>query len=213
MRSPEQALIGPNAIIQMAEALCARIGLEQTRALMDAVGQGAYLGQPPKSMVPQSEVAALHTQVFQALDLAAFRLVSADAGRRTGDYLLANRIPKPVQWLLKRLPDRMAARILTRAIAKHSWTFAGSGVFSFGWQPQLVYSIKGNPITAALHTQVPVCDYYAATFERIFRVLVNDEWRAVEYACEATGSEACLFEICAPANASAAARLQLAAET
>jgi divinyl protochlorophyllide a 8-vinyl-reductase len=205
VRSAEQALIGPNAIIQMAEALCAWMGPVNTRTLMDAVQLGAYLDRPPKNMVPQTEVAALHTEVYRQLDLAAFKRVSADAGKRTGDYLLANRIPKPVQWLLKRLPDRLAASILSRAIAKHAWTFAGSGVFGYGWQPQLVYSIKGNPITAGLHTEVPVCDYYAATFERIFRVLVNDDWRAVEFACEASGAEACRFEICAPEDASAVA--------
>jgi divinyl protochlorophyllide a 8-vinyl-reductase len=205
VRSADQALIGPNAIIQMAEALCSFLGRAETRTLMNAVHLGAYFDRPPKNMVPQTEVAALHTQVWRQLDLAAFKQVSADAGRRTGDYLLANRIPKPVQWLLKRLPDKMAARILSQAIAKHAWTFAGSGVFGYGWQPRLVYSIKGNPITAGLHTELPVCDYYAATFERIFRELVNDDWRAVEFDCEASGADACRFEICAPENAVAAA--------
>ena len=204
MRSADQALIGPNAIIQMAEALCAYMGPVNTRTLMDAVGLGDYLDRPPKKMVPQTEVAALHTAVYRQLDLAAFRRVASDAGRRTGDYLLANRIPKPVQWLLKLLPDKMAARILSQAIAKHAWTFAGSGLFTYGWQPQLVYSIQGNPITASLHTELPVCDYYAATFERIFRVLVNEDWRAVEFNCEASGADACRFEICAPQDSTAA---------
>lgn len=208
MRNAEQALIGPNAIIQMAEALCSFMGRTNTRTLMDAVQLGAYLDRPPKNMVPQAEVAALHTQVWRQLDLAAFKRVSADAGRRTGDYLLAHRIPRAAQWVLKRLPDNLAARILSQAIAKHAWTFAGSGSFGFGWQPRLVYSIKGNPITAGLHTKVPVCDYYAATFERIFRVLVNDDWRAVEFDCEASGADACRFEICAPVDALAAASRQ-----
>ena len=120
MRSAEQALIGPNAIIQMAEALCAYLGATNTRTLMDAVGLGDYLDRPPKNMEPQTEVAALHTAVYRQLDLAAFKRVSSDAGRRTGDYLLANRIPKPVQFALKLLPDKMASRILSQAIARPS---------------------------------------------------------------------------------------------
>jgi hypothetical protein len=56
--------------------------------------------------------------------------VARSAGRRTADYLLAHRIPKPVQALLKALPARLAARVLLSAIARHAWTFAGSGVFS-----------------------------------------------------------------------------------
>ena len=48
---------------------------------------------------------------------------------RTGDYLLAHRIPKPVQALLKRLPAPLAARVLLAAITRHAWTFAGSGRF------------------------------------------------------------------------------------
>ena len=198
MRSAERALIGPNAIIQMTEALCAHLGAQNTRALLEAVQLDGYLDHPPKNMVPQAEVVALHRQVWHAVDRAAFQRISADAGRRTADYLLAKRIPRPVQWLLQRLPDALAARLLSRAIAQHAWTFAGSGVFRYRWQPQLVYAIQGNPLAAGLHTEVPVCAYYAATFERLLRILVNDHWRVVEFACEARGDPACRFEICAP---------------
>jgi divinyl protochlorophyllide a 8-vinyl-reductase len=151
-------------------------------------------------MVPEAEVAALHAQVYRDQALADFKRIAAEAGLRTGDYLLANRIPGPVQWVLKRLPDAIAARLLSRAIAKHAWTFAGSGVFTYAWRPNLTYSIQGNPITAGLQAQVPICDYYAATFERIFRQLVNDDWRVVERACEASGAPACLFEMCPKAS-------------
>jgi divinyl protochlorophyllide a 8-vinyl-reductase len=206
MRSAEQALIGPNAIIQMVEALRAHWGNQETQKLLDAVGQGAYFDKPPRSMVPQTEVAALHQQLYAAVEPQEFKRISAEAGRRTGDYLLAHRIPAPVQWVLKRLPDALAARVLSRAIKKHAWTFAGSGVFSYAWHGRLVFSITGNPITAGLHADLPICDYYAGTFERIFRVIVNDDWRAVERTCEANGAAACLFEICAPTDALAPER-------
>ena len=189
------ALIGPNAIIQLVEALRAHWGHQETRKLLEGVGLGVYCDQPPRSMVPQTEVVALHQRLFNAVDRQEFKRLSAEAGRRTGDYLLANRIPRPVQWLLKRMPDALAARLLSRAIQKHAWTFAGSGVFAYRWQAGLEFSITGNPVIAGLHSEVPICDYYAATFERIFRVLVNERWRVVEQSCEASGDAACRFEI------------------
>jgi divinyl protochlorophyllide a 8-vinyl-reductase len=47
--------------------------------------------------------------------------VARDAGHRTADYRLANRIPGPVQWALKPLPPALASRILLSAIAKHAF--------------------------------------------------------------------------------------------
>jgi divinyl protochlorophyllide a 8-vinyl-reductase len=193
----QQALIGPNAIIQMVETLSEHWGKQETLKLLNTVGQGVYFDNPPRKMVPQVEVAALHQQLYGTVDCQEFKRLSAEAGRRTGDYLLAHRIPSPVQWMLKRLPDSIAARVLSRAIQKHAWTFAGSGVFTYYWHSSLMFSITGNPITAGLHSDIPICDYYAGTFERIFRVIVNDNWRVVERTCEANGSAACLFEVCA----------------
>ncbi len=37
----------------------------------------------------------------------------------------------------------------------------------------------------------PLCDYYAATFERLFRALVHPRAVVVETACEACGADAC----------------------
>jgi len=198
MSGAQQALIGPNAIIQLVEALRAQRGNQEARRLLESVGQGAYFDAPPSQMVPQAEVAALHQQLFQTVDLLEFKRITADAGRRTGDYLLAHRIPKPVQWVLQCLPDTLAATVLSHAIQKHAWTFAGTGAFAVLWRDRLEFTITGNPITAGLHAEVPICDYYAATFERIFRVIVNDNWRVVERTCEASGAAACLFEFCTP---------------
>jgi divinyl protochlorophyllide a 8-vinyl-reductase len=195
MQAFAQARIGPNAIIQLVEALRDQRGVTEARRLLGAVGQDAYFDQPPSHMVPQTEVVALHHQLFDTVGREEFKRISAQAGRRTGDYLLDHRIPKAVQWVLRRLPDALAARVLSNAIKKHAWTFAGSGTFSYQYQSGLVFSITGNPIAAGLRSEVPMCDYYAATFERIFRVIVNDAWRVVERSCEACGDAACVFQI------------------
>jgi len=41
----------------------------------------------------------------------------------------------------------------------------------------------------------PCCSYYSATFERLFRKLINPDTNVRETDCIATGSEACRFEI------------------
>jgi divinyl protochlorophyllide a 8-vinyl-reductase len=40
----------------------------------------------------------------------------------------------------------------------------------------------------------PLCDFYAGTFERLFRVLVHPDTVVTETACQATGDASCLFE-------------------
>jgi divinyl protochlorophyllide a 8-vinyl-reductase len=187
------AQIGPNALIQMVEALRIVWGPEETRSLLVSLGLGHYADVPPQHMMPQEQVAALHTRLHGMVDAGSFKSITADAGRRTADYLLAHRIPRAVQWVLKRLPDAIAARVLCRAIAKHAWTFAGSGVFSYAWTPGLVFRLRGNALCQQIQADAPVCDYYAATFERIFRVIVNDNWRVVEAQCEASGADFCEF--------------------
>ncbi len=188
-----QALIGPNALIQMVEALRIVWGPQETRALLGSLGLGHYADTPPQRMLPQEEVAALHARLHGLVDTQTFKAITREAGLRTADYLLANRIPRPVQWILKRLPDAIAARVLCRAIARHAWTFAGSGNFSYAWTPRLVFRLRGNPLCKRIASDVPVCDYYAATFERIFRTIVNDNWRVVELQCEANGALMCEF--------------------
>jgi divinyl protochlorophyllide a 8-vinyl-reductase len=41
----------------------------------------------------------------------------------------------------------------------------------------------------------PVCDYYAAAFETLFRALVSCRTPVREVACESTGAPACVFEL------------------
>ncbi len=85
--------------------------------------------------------------------------------------------------------------MLLRAISGHSWTFAGSGRFAIERGRPLVLSIAGCAICRGAHGPVPVCDYYAATFERLYRALVSPRSTVREISCQATGEPACRFEI------------------
>ena len=193
--------IGPNAITRVAEVLPSRLGSSATWTLFERAGLARYLQQPPERMVDEDEVRTLHATLREQLGGALAREVSRAAGTATADYLLAHRIPRPLQRLLKRMPARAAAWVLLSAITRHAWTFAGSGRFAARAldraQPgsPVVVEIRGNPLCRGLVAEAPACDYYAATFERLFRVLVHPRAAVVETDCEACGGDACRFEI------------------
>lgn len=189
------ARIGPNAIVRVAEALVDRIGSDATAALFTQAGLARHLAHPPTTMVDEVDVARLQWQLRVDLDADIAREVAWEAGTRTGDYLLAHRIPKPAQFLLRHLPPFLAAHVLTKAIAKHAWTFAGSGTFRCKPGNPFILTIEHNPLCSRIRASAPVCHYYSATFERIFRTLVSDRARVTEVECEAAGGAACVFEV------------------
>jgi len=187
----EGAVIGPNAILQLLPQI-ERIGGEARVAQM--LEEAGIFEVPDGShMIPEGDAARLH----QALrrdepDMAA--QLATEAGRATADYILAHRIPAAVQVILKLLPAPLAARALSKAIAKHSWTFAGSGAFRVlsPW----CFEIGHNPIVHGEHSDTPLCHWHAAVFTQLYQVLVDLRSVCREVSCCAVlHGEACRFEI------------------
>ena len=193
--SPEPARIGPNALIRTAEALTARLGEPTCRRVFAAAGLDAYVTTPPTAMVPESEVVALHRAVRATLDGPTADAVMHDAGVRTARYLLAHRIPRPAQRLLRALPARLAARLLLQLVARHAWTFAGSAELEIvpGKPARVIF--HGSPLARVEAADRPVCAFYVATFETLFRALVDAGTIGRETVCAATGAEACTLEL------------------
>jgi divinyl protochlorophyllide a 8-vinyl-reductase len=82
-----------------------------------------------------------------------------------------------------------------RAITRNAWTFSGSGqLIPTGGNPAEI-TIRGCPLCASVSAEVSVCDYYAATFEGLFRRLVATSTEVHEIACRARGDEACTFRL------------------
>ena len=190
--------IGPNAITRVAEVLRARRGEAATAALFGRAGLLPYLTQPPEAMVDEAEVTRLHQVLRDSLGSAFAQEVAREAGTRTADYLLAHRIPRPVQAVLKRLPAPLAARLLLSAIRRHAWTFAGSGQFSHALDPGNERIMWLNIIRSPLcrpgdHTAA--CDYFAATFEGVFGAMLGHDVRVVEAECTSHGGPACRFRL------------------
>lgn len=192
---PQAARIGPNAIIQLVAAVRAALGGQAAADLLAAAGLSGYRTALPDSMVPEAEVIRLHRAAVARFGATGAASLAREAGRLTGDYLLAHRIPKAAQFVLKRLPAPLASRILLGAVAKHAWTFAGSGTFAVERAAPAVVTIADSPMCRGRRDGVPVCDFYTGTFERLYRVLVHPAALARETACTAAGDPICRFEI------------------
>ena len=189
------ARIGPNAITQVAHALAARHGPAGAARVFSLAGLSHYLADPPAEMVPEEDVTALSLALRGCLPERAARDVARDAGRATAEYLLDRRIPRAAQASLRVLPARLAARLLVAAIRRHAWTFAGSAAFEARTGRVVVLSLGDNPLCRGMAGSEPACDYFAATFERLFRALVHPGATVTEVECEAAGGCACRFEI------------------
>ena len=141
-------------------------------------------------MVEEADAAALHEALRRLAPAHEARAYSAEAGRRTGDYILAHRIPRAAAAVLRALPASISARLLARAIARHAWTFAGSGRFTCEPGRPLALSIAGNPLA-----QTGGCVWHEAVFTRLFAALVHKKAEVREASCCASGHRACRFEV------------------
>ncbi len=188
---PNARLIGPNAILQFAAVLERQEGAERTAALLADAG---LAGLPDgEHMIPEGDAARLHRRLRAEFPARAPDLARA-AGFATGDYILAHRIPKVAQTVLRLLPAPLAARALSAAIARHAWTFAGSGRFRVvdPW----TFEIADNPLVRGERSPAPLCHWHAAVFERLYARLVHPDVRCVETRCSAQpGCDTCRFEV------------------
>src|SRR6056297_331462 len=184
-----EAKVGPNAVTQVAAALRALGGDPLAARVFGAADLDRVLDTPPQRMVDQTIAARLHDSLRVTLAPDDATRIAADAGRRTADYLLANRIPRPAQWVMQCLPPRLSAPILLRAMASNAWTYAGTGrVRTFSGHPA-VLEIIDNPLAQ------PHCPWHLAVFERLFRALVTKHAHVSHPTCCAHGATACRFEI------------------
>jgi divinyl protochlorophyllide a 8-vinyl-reductase len=187
--------IGPNAVTRVAEALRAVEGAQLVDRVFRAADLAPYLNNSPSQMIDEGEVARLHRALRDALGDDRARTVSWIAGQRTADYLLRHRIPHAAQVAIGCLPSGSASRLLTAAIARNAWTFVGSGAFAVRHGRPTTFTITNCPICRHQQSAVPACNFYAATFERLFARLVDARARVAETCCLAKGASDCTFAI------------------
>jgi divinyl protochlorophyllide a 8-vinyl-reductase len=178
--------VGPNVIIQLRHVLVERLGGEGAAALLTRAGLARYTARDPDGMVSEVDVRRLFLQVVEDLGPPEAEQVLYEAGRRTGRYIIENRIPRPAARLMQGLPRILAAPILLRAIAAHAWTFAGSGDARVSLWPRLALSIGGNPLAT------PGCAWHRGVLEMLFQTLASKTARVDHARCCARGDRDCL---------------------
>lgn len=187
--------IGPNAIIQTVTALRERQGQAEADRLLTAWGLARWVTALPSDMVEEGDVTTLCRRVVEGLGREEGLAVLERSGELTAQYLLRHRIPGIARVFLPLLPDRIALRALFRAIAGHSWTFAGTGVFTTDVNLP-GFAITRCPVCREVHgLGDALCGYYRATFEGLLRRLVNPRAVVAETKCEASGGDSCLFRV------------------
>lgn len=190
-------VVGPNAILQTVAALRAHSG-DSLAARTLQLATGRTLALLPEHPVDEREAAALMRAVRVRCGDDAEEVLR-DAGRRTGDYILRHRIPRGAQQLLRLLPTAIASHLLWRAAARHAWTFAGSGRFSFEvhWSPLrgtcVELRVDDSPLCRPYRALEPQCAFYAGAFERLQRSIAGDRFRVHEVECAASGGARCRF--------------------
>ncbi|MFO1148672.1 MAG: bacteriochlorophyll 4-vinyl reductase [Alsobacter sp.] len=187
--------VGPNAITRIAEALSELDGRDLCRRVFSVAGLTHHLEAPPTAMVDENDVSALNVALYECLGMRRAEAVASEAGRLTGEYLLCNRIPAAAQAVLRSLPRPLAARLLVRAIAKHAWTFAGSGTFSYAFDDGLKLRLERSPVCRHMQHHEPSCHYLTATFQRIFSAILGGGVAVEEVACSGSGAPRCVFAV------------------
>jgi divinyl protochlorophyllide a 8-vinyl-reductase len=184
----ETGRIGPNAILQLLPVLDRECG----RDLRDRLLRSAEITAVPDGagMIPEATAARLHRNLRDMLPDRVDMLM-AQAGTGTADYILAHRIPKAAQVLLKMLPAPLSARLLARAIDRHAWTFAGSGAFRVLSPTR--FEIADNPLVRGEASEYMACAWHAAVFARLYQVLVHPDFTCRETGCCTQGSPVCRF--------------------
>jgi divinyl protochlorophyllide a 8-vinyl-reductase len=173
-------VVGPNAVLQLAAALREEGGDILAAEVFGAAGQAALLEAPPRAMVDEAVPAALfHLHPRRA------RAIAAAAGRRTADYVLANRIPAVVRRLLALLPPALSARLLLAAIRRNAWTFAGSGSCDVAVEGRAL-ALEGGRI------EMPDAIWHRAVIGRMAARLVDPATRVSKAVCPRSPDRTCL---------------------
>lgn len=187
MRALPAGRIGPNAVIQLGEAL--RAWPEMAQRIYARADCPSLLDDPPAAMIDERIPARLFEALWNELPADQAAAIAHDAGRRTGEYVLRNRIPAIARAILGVLPARIAARLLLKAIHRNAWTFAGSGICRVENGAPSVLTIERNPL------KMPGCVWHVGVLERLFQALAGPGSR-VRHCDDATeAATVCRFEI------------------
>lgn len=182
-------VIGPNAVIQLAAALDASHGREDTERVFAQAGASDLLAKLPSRMVDEVRVQRLYDALDDMKAPDQSIAIAYDSGRRTADYVRVNRIPAPARIIIRLLPSAIGARLLLKAIVAHAWTFAGSGAVQAKAGDPVLIEITDNPL------RTREGQWHRGVLEGLFDALIVRQTRVRYRSLLRDGRPVCRFEI------------------
>jgi len=170
---PAEGVVGPNSVIQLGLALQDSLGRQDAQRVFDTAACSDLLGTPPTRMIDQTIPARLMATASSVLPPSQAYRVLSEAGRRTADYVIANRIPGFAQWIMRVVPQKLGARLLLAAIERNAWTFCGTGKCTVHTRAGFVLTLSNNPIPT------PDCVWHVAVLQRLFTQLISPKTQVV----------------------------------
>ncbi|NJP07021.1 MAG: bacteriochlorophyll 4-vinyl reductase, partial [Chloroflexaceae bacterium] len=129
----------------------------------------------PEHMIPEQMFYDLVRMLLEQLGPQATATVLRESGQRTADYLLAHRIPRPFQRLVRILPRQVGLTLLLLAISGNAWTFVGSGRFCFVTGRTARILLAHRTAESASLFVPAACSFYGSTFEHLLQVLIHPD--------------------------------------
>lgn len=186
------APIGPMSILQLIPVIGEMLGNPASSRVLRAAG----ITQLPTAdrLCDEAPAAAVHQALRREFPEVADQ-ITRYAGERTGNWIIATRMPPVAATAMAHMPAWLASPVLCGLIDKHAWSFAGSGQFRVVSRHPVIFELENNPVVRGESAEHVVCSWHSAVFERLFRALVNPQMICVETRCSACGDGVCRFEI------------------
>ncbi len=153
------------------------------------------IAHPPTQMIDEDLAIRLFHRLYCEVGAVKAGHIAVDAGRRTGRYILAHRMPGFAKTALRFMPRNCAAHQLARAIVRIAWTFCGSSRVCLrqhhSW-PWVEIVIPENRMA------LPGCPWHKAVFETLFQTLINSDMVVEHRQCRSHECLGCVFRITVP---------------
>lgn len=183
-------LVSPHLILHLLTAVERALGSDHKEALLETADIGII---PANSdLVSELKAARLHQALRERHPNQAPELL-AEAGRMTGEALIAAQVTDRAKVMLGSAPWPLAAWLVSKTIRQNAGLFSGTGGFRV--TNTLHCELEDNPLVRGETSGVPVCHWNRALFEAVYKTLVHPQLECFETDCCATGASACRFEM------------------
>lgn len=188
-RPTKPGFLAPFVVLEMVEALRDIKGEDN----LDIALKEAQLFRLPSETEPvrEDKAARLHQAVRKLWPQEAVS-IATKAGKAAATRIIASQITDRAKGMLASMPRSTGAWLLAKTARQNAWMFVGSGDFVVESDTRFI--LHENPVILGETSSVAVCHFHASLLEELFSTLIHPRLVCTEVACQANGSDACIFE-------------------